>query len=134
MPADPLLDMLRRRVMPVARGCFRRDRGGRPEYQKRAVFAFTLAEREVVDAHVEGAIPDALKHCLLAAVDTLEVPRFSGLVTVRYPLVTESVPLPEQLELRPATASTLDGLFGDERPPERPPPASPAAGRARPRR
>jgi len=125
MPADPLLDMLRRRVMPVARGCFRRDRGGKPIYAKRAVFAFTLAEREVVDARVEGAIPDALKQCLLQAVDTLEVPRFSGLVTVRYPLVTESAPLPEQLELRPATAGTLDGLFGDERPFERPPPDAP---------
>lgn len=120
MPADPLLDMLRRRVMPVARGCFRRDRGGKALYAKRAVFAFTLAEREVVDARVEGAIPETLKQCLLQAVDTLEVPRFSGLVTVRYPLVTESIPLPEQLELRPATATTLDGLFGDERPPERP--------------
>jgi hypothetical protein len=134
MPADPLLDMLRRRVMPIARGCFRRDRGGKPIYAKRAVFAFTLAEREVVDARVEGAIPAPLKQCLLQAVDTLEVPRFSGLVTVHYPLVTESVPLPDQIELRPATATTLDGLFGDERPPERPPPAAPAAVRARPRR
>jgi hypothetical protein len=117
MPADPLLDMLRRRVMPVARGCFRRDRAGRAEYQKRAVFAFTLAEREVIDAHVEGKIPEALRVCLLAAVDTLEVPRFTGLVTVRYPLVTESLPLPEQIELRPATAGNLDALFGHEKPP-----------------
>jgi hypothetical protein len=134
MPADPLLDMLRRRVMPVARGCFRRDRGGRAQYQKRAVFAFTLAEREVVDAHIEGPIPEALKDCLLTAVDTLEVPRFTGLVTVRYPLITESLPLPEQLELRPATAGTLDALFGDERPPERPSPTRSAAVRPHPRR
>ena len=111
MPAEPLLDMLRRRIMPVARGCFRRDRGGRADYQKRAVFAFTLAEREVVDAKVEGHIPEGLQACLLKAVDTLEVPRFSGTVIVRYPLVTESQPLPEQVELRAATAASLDRLF-----------------------
>jgi hypothetical protein len=111
MPADPLLDMLRRRIMPVARGCFRRDRGGRPEYQKRAIFAFTLAEREVVDAKIEGKIPDALRTCLLKAVDTLDVPRFSGTVIVRYPLVTEAQPLSEQIELRATTAASLDRLF-----------------------
>ncbi|HMI90500.1 MAG TPA: hypothetical protein VK509_04010, partial [Polyangiales bacterium] len=111
MPADPLLDMLRRRIMPAARGCFRRDRAGRPDYQKRAVFAFTLAEREVVDAKIEGKIPDALRTCLLKAVDTLDVPRFSGTVIVRYPLVTESLPLPEQIELRATTAASLDRLF-----------------------
>jgi len=114
MPSDPLLDMLRRRVMPVARGCFRRDRAGRPDYAKRAVFAFTLAEREVTDARIEGSIPEALRTCLLTAVDTLEVPRFSGAVTVRYPLVTESLPRPEQVELRGATAATLDHMFGTE--------------------
>jgi hypothetical protein len=112
MPADPLLQMLRQRIMPVARGCFRRDRGGRPDYAKRAVFAFTLAEREVVDAQVEGKIPDSLRACLLAAVDTLDVPRFSGIVKVRYPLITESVPLPEQIELQARTAGKLDTLFG----------------------
>ena len=111
MPAEPLLDMLRRRIMPAARGCFRRDRAGRPDYQKRAVFAFTLAEREVVDAKIEGKIPTALRTCLLKAVDTLEVPRFSGTVIVRYPLVTESLPLPEQVELRAATAASIDRLF-----------------------
>jgi hypothetical protein len=111
MPADPLLDMLRRRIMPVARGCFRRDRAGRADYQKRATFAFTLAEREVVDAKIEGKIPDGLRTCLLKAVDTLDVPRFSGTVIVRYPLVTESLPLPEQIELRTATAASIDRLF-----------------------
>jgi hypothetical protein len=111
MPADPLLSMLRQRILPIARGCFRRDRAGRAEYQKRAVFAFTLAEREVLEARVEGSIPAALKHCLLTAVDTLEVPRFTGTVKVRYPLVTESVALPEQIELRAGTAGELDQLF-----------------------
>jgi hypothetical protein len=45
-------------------------------------------------------------------VDTLDVPRFSGVVKVRYPLITESVPLPEQVELRAGTAGSLDQLFG----------------------
>jgi hypothetical protein len=112
MPSDPLLSMLRQRVLPIARGCFRRDRAGRPDYRKRAVFAFVLAEREVVQARVEGEIPIALKQCLLAAVDTLEVPRFTGTVKVRYPLVTESVPLPDQIELQAHTAGELDRLFG----------------------
>jgi hypothetical protein len=112
MPSDPLLDMLRRRIMPVARGCFRRDRGGRSQYQKRAVFAFTLADREVVSAEVLGSIPDALRTCLLASVDSLEVPRFSGVVNVRYPLVTESAPLPEQITLDTQTAGNLDQMFG----------------------
>jgi hypothetical protein len=117
MPGDPLLSMLRQRIMPVARGCFRRDRAGRPDYATRALFVFTLAEREVVDARVEGKIPAALRSCLLAAVDTLDVPRFSGVVKVRYPLITESVPLPEQVELRAGTAGSLDQLFGS---PEKP--------------
>jgi hypothetical protein len=112
MPADPLLDMLRRRILPVARGCFRRDRAGRAKYDQRAVFAFTLAEREIVSATVEGRIAEELRRCLLAAVDSLEVPRFSGVVKVRYPLVTESVPLPEQVQLQAGTATELDGLFG----------------------
>jgi hypothetical protein len=112
MPAEPLLSMLRQRILPIARGCFRRDRAGRPIYEKRAVFAFTLADREIAMARVEGVISAALKRCLLAAVDTLEVPRFTGTVTVRYPLVTESLPLPDQIELRAGTAGELDHLFG----------------------
>jgi hypothetical protein len=111
MPADPLLDMLRRRILPVARGCFRRDRAGRADYKKRAVFAFTLAEREIVDARIEGKIPEPLRACLLRAVDTLDVPRFSGTVVVRYPLITESMPLPEQVELQAGTAADLDHMF-----------------------
>ena len=111
MPADPLLSMLRQRIMPLARGCFRRDRAGRATYQKRAVFVFALAEREVVDARVEGPIADTLRTCLLTAVDTLEVPRFSGVVKARYPLITESIPLPEQIDLRSETAAGLDRLF-----------------------
>lgn len=113
MPSEPLLAMLRQRIMPVARGCFRRDRAGQLQYQKRAVFAFTLAEREVTNAYIEGAIPAALRSCLLAAVDQLDVPRFTGIVKVRYPLTTESVERPEQIELRAQTSGELNQLFGD---------------------
>jgi hypothetical protein len=113
MPSDPLLGMLRQRILPIARGCFRRDRAGQLRYEKRAVFVFSLAEREVADAHIEGAIPEALRDCLLSAVDQLEVPRFSGVVNVRYPLITESVPAAEQVELTTTTSGTLDRLFGD---------------------
>ncbi len=114
MPEEPLLQMLRRRIMPVARGCFRRDRAGRASYDRRAVFAFTLADREVVDARVQGRIPQPLRECLLSAVDTLDVPRFSGIVKVRYPLVTESVPQPSQVDLSSGTAGEVDALFGRE--------------------
>jgi hypothetical protein len=114
MPKDPLLDMLRLRVLPIARGCFRADRKGRARSDTRAVFAFTLADREVVDAQVEGAISETLRTCLLDAVDSLEVPRFTGLVRVRYPLVTESVPEPEQIELTSTTAREVDALIGPD--------------------
>jgi hypothetical protein len=112
MPSSPLLGMLRQRIIPVARGCFRRDRAGRADYQVRAVFAFELAEREVVSAEVTGQITDALRACLLAAVDDLSVPRFSGRVVVRYPLVTERETLPSQIELTPQVAERLDALIG----------------------
>jgi hypothetical protein len=111
MPSGPLLTMLRNRIVPVARGCFRRDRAGRPDYKKRALFVFQLAEREVVSASVEGEIPPKLRDCLLSAVDTLEVPRFSGNVIVRYPLITESEPLPHQIELTPEVAEQVDSIL-----------------------
>jgi hypothetical protein len=114
MPASPLLSMLQQRIMPVARGCFRRDRAGRADYQVRATFVFTLAEREVVAARVEGAIAEALRTCLLQAVDTLAVPRFSGLVVVRYPLVTEREPLPSQVELSGHTEAELDAVIAED--------------------
>lgn len=111
MPGSPLLGMLRQRIMPIARGCFRRDRAGRPDYQVRAVFVFELAEREVVAASVQGKIEDALRSCLLQAVDGLLVPRFTGKVLVRYPLVTEREPLPSQVELTAGTAGEVDALI-----------------------
>jgi hypothetical protein len=115
MPSSPLLSMLRQRIMPVARGCFRRDRAGRADYQVRAVFEFQLADREVVSAQVQGKIADELRHCLLSAVDSLAVPRFTGKVIVRYPLATEREPLPAQVELTTDTAGRLDAVIAPER-------------------
>jgi Mg-chelatase subunit ChlD len=114
MPSDPLLDMLRLRVMPFARDCFRRDRAGKSNYQLRAVFVFALAEREVVSAGVEGQIPEPLRQCLMGAVDTLDVPRFTGTVEVRYPLVTESVPKAEQIQLTQVAAQAIDSVIGED--------------------
>jgi hypothetical protein len=111
MPQSPLLTMLRRRILPVARGCFRRDRAGRLDYELRAVFEFALAEQEVVAAQVTGKLPAALRDCLLATVDSLEVPRFSGTVLVRYPLHTQAETLAEQIELSPGTAGEVDRLL-----------------------
>jgi hypothetical protein len=108
MPGSPLLSMLRQRILPVARGCFRRDRAGRADYQVRAVFEFELADREINWARVQGTIAEPLRACLLASVDSLAVPPFTGRVVVRYPLITEREPLPSQIELTPQTASQLD--------------------------
>jgi hypothetical protein len=111
MPGSPLLSMMRQRILPAARGCFRKDRAGRPDYQVRAVFEFQLADREVVSARVQGKIADALRTCLLTAVDSLAVPRFTGKVLVRYPLVTEKEPLPAQVELSTEAAGDVDTVL-----------------------
>ena len=111
MPSDPLLEMLRNRIIPVARDCFRRDRAGRADYAVRAVFHFELAEQEVVDARVEGAIESRLRECLISAVDTLLVPRFTGIVRVSYPLRTLREALPVRLELSDVAAREVDQLI-----------------------
>jgi len=111
MPKSPLLSMLRKRIIPIARGCFRRDRAGRLDYKVRAEFHFRLAEREVVSAYIKGRIKERLRKCLLSAVDALDVPYFSGNVIVRYPLVTESEPLPEQIELSTEAAREVDSII-----------------------
>jgi hypothetical protein len=61
---------------------------------------------------VQGTIAQDLRDCLLTAVDSLAVPRFTGRVVVRYPLVTEREPLPSQIELAPETAGEIDRLTG----------------------
>lgn len=114
MPSSPLLTMLRQRIIPVARGCFRRDRAGRLDYQKRAMFVFRLADREVVAADVKGKISKRLHSCLLSAMDTLDVPYFSGNVIVRYPLITEAEALPHEIELTPEVACQVDSVLSKD--------------------
>jgi len=111
MPASPLLSMLRQRILPVARACFRRDRAGRAEYELRAVFELELSNQEVTDAVVTGEVPEPLRTCLIDAADRLEVPLFTGAVRARYPLRTQSEPLPEEIELSPAIKADLDRLL-----------------------
>ena len=60
-----------------------------------------------------GKIAQPLRDCLLTAVDTLAVPRFSGRVVVRYPLVTERETLPSQIELAPEISKEVDRLTGE---------------------
>ncbi|MCG8555253.1 MAG: hypothetical protein MJD61_08180 [Proteobacteria bacterium] len=110
MPAGPLRQMLRRRVLPVARGCFRRDRAGRADYAVRAVFAFELANREVMSVQVEGDLGPELRACLQHAVDGLEVPRFTGRVIVRYPLVTLAESSEAVIELPEDLATAVDSV------------------------
>ncbi|MFW5925431.1 MAG: hypothetical protein ACOCV4_04645 [Myxococcota bacterium] len=107
LPARTMLGMLRRRVLPVARRCFREDRRGRTDYAVRAELVFRLAEREVVDARVQGELSERLRTCLLEAVDTLDVPRFEGTVAVRYPVYTEAAPEPPRIELESPVADEI---------------------------
>jgi len=113
VPSATVLGMLRQRVVPVARRCFRRDRAGRADYAVRAVFEFRLEDREVLDARVEGEITDALRRCLRDAVEQLLVPAFDGVVVVRYPVHTQREPPPRAIELTPTVAEELDRALGD---------------------
>jgi len=105
--------MLRRRVVPVARQCFRRDRAGRADYSVRAIFEFRLAEREVVGVEVRGRIREPLRRCLLEAVTALDVPRFSDTVLVRYPLRTQREERAPTIELIPEVAQEVDRVLGE---------------------
>ena len=114
VPAETLLQMLRSRIIPVARGCFRRDRAGRIDYSQRATFAFRLADREVIEAEVEGEIDDALRACLGEAIDRLDVPYFEGEVAVRYPLHTEPGQRPPPIQIERRVLDAVDRVAGDE--------------------
>ena len=113
IPAETVLRMLRRRVQPVARRCFRRDRAGRLDYAVRAEFVIRLEDRELTEARVDGEISDELRACLASAVHDLEIPRFRGAVIVRYPLYTERVPRPPTIELVPEVARQVDAVTID---------------------
>lgn len=108
LPVASLLSMLRQRIIPVARGCFRDDRAGRASYQTRAVFHFRLRDREVQDASVEGRIDPELRSCLARALDGLEIPPFDGTIRVRYPIYTAPQLPPPTLTLDPAVADAVD--------------------------
>jgi hypothetical protein len=112
VPAETVLGMLRARLVPAARACLRDDRAGRADHAVRAVLAFALEDREIVRADVEGALSDALRACLRDALDRLDVPRFSGVVAVRYPIYTEGVAPPPTVELGEATAGEFDRVLG----------------------
>lgn len=110
LPERSLLTLLRQRIVPAARGCFRNDRRGRPSYQRRAVFEFSLADREIITATISGTIPASLRACLTEAMDTLEIPRFDGTIRVRYPIYTAPRLPPPTLSLHPDTADAVDAV------------------------
>jgi hypothetical protein len=114
LPARSLLEMLRQRIVPVARACFRDDRAGRPAYSTRATFEFELADREVVRADVQGRIAPELRACLSSAVDGLDIPRFDGTVSVRYPLYTRAEPARPTLRLDADVADAIDAIAPEE--------------------
>lgn len=114
VPAETLLSLLRARVIPKARGCFRDDRRGQRAYSRRAVMSFRLAEREVTAMEVKGELSGPLRQCLSRALDDLEVPSFEGVVTADYPLTVEAAPNEPVLHLTGDLEQRLDALF-DER-------------------
>jgi hypothetical protein len=48
---------------------------------------------------------------LIDAADRLEVPLFTGVVRARYPLRTQSEPLPDEIELSSGVVADLDRLL-----------------------
>jgi hypothetical protein len=117
IPKATVASMLRHRVIPVARRCLRRDRAGRLDYSVRATFHFRLADREVVEGAIRGNLTDDLRACLQQAIDSLDVPRFSGVVEVTYPIYTKRAPDAPRIEIRPDVAGRVDDLFGRDEPP-----------------
>ena len=113
VPAETLLSMLRGRVVPAARACFRADRAGRANYSVRASLSFELADREILSTTIGGELAPTLRACLFEAVERLEVPRFEGTVVVRYPVYTEGTPPPPTIELSAGAARGVDRTFGD---------------------
>jgi len=107
-PARDLLEILRTRLLPGARGCLRRDRAGRPDYGVRAVFELSFVDRELEGADVAGAISPELRHCLLEATDSLEVPALPSRVHVRYPIATRPEPRPTPTPLPAELAAEVE--------------------------
>ncbi|GAB4216903.1 MAG: hypothetical protein OHK0013_43910 [Sandaracinaceae bacterium] len=110
LSAGALLRTLRRRIMPRARDCFRSDRRGRASYSTEVALVLTLADQEIVDVRAEGAIEPALRACMVAAADALEVPAFDGVIVARWPLYSRPELPPPTLELHPDLASAIDRI------------------------
>lgn len=116
LPEASLLRLLRQRIVPAARGCFRDDRRGRPSYQRRAVFSFRVADREVTESSVEGQLAEELRRCLSDAMDTLDIPPFEGSVQVRYPIYTAPRLPPPVLSLDADVADAVDAAASSPQP------------------
>ncbi|MFK8003816.1 MAG: hypothetical protein AB8H86_29910 [Polyangiales bacterium] len=112
--SEPVLSLLRSRLIPAARACLRSDRRGREDHSVRAVYELTLADQEVVSAAVRGEMPDALRVCLRDAAGRLEVPAFAGRVQIRYPLYTQGVTPAPSVALDGAAGAAVDATFGNE--------------------
>lgn len=110
IPKATVRTMLRQRLVPPARLCFRQDRRGRADHARRAEFVLRLAEREIMEARVEGDLPQELRRCLLAAVDALDVPYFEGVVIVRYPVYTQRAPEEPSVELEAPVRHQVDAV------------------------
>ena len=110
LPPRALLDQLRRRVVPVARGCFRDDRRGRADYSTRATIHAVLSDRELSEVRVEGEISSALSSCIAGAFAGLDVPRFDGTLELRWGLYTEAEPPPPTMHLSPDLSRAVDRI------------------------
>jgi hypothetical protein len=113
VPPEVLLDNLRSRIIPAARGCLRDERRGRLDHAVRAVFRFRLEDREVTRAEVEGNLDETLRACLMTTIDTLDVPRFEGAIVVSYPIYTQRVEALPAIEIAPDVEERLRILFGE---------------------
>jgi hypothetical protein len=120
MPAESVLDMLRTQLVPRARACLRSDRKGRGDYAVGLTFRALFARREVLEAAVEGDVPEALRSCLLALLPKLRVPAFSGGVRVRYPIHTQREPPAPSIELTPEVETQVSRALAAPTPRQEP--------------
>jgi hypothetical protein len=112
MPKESVLSMLRNQLVPQARACLRTDRKGRGDYAVALTFHALFADREAYEVRVEGAIPDALRKCLVELVPRLRVPAFSGRIRVRYPIHTEREPESPVIELEGEALEQVNRVIG----------------------
>jgi hypothetical protein len=119
-PSRALHRSLLRSVVPQLRECFRRDRRGRAAYSTRAQLTLLIADQEVQDVRVEGEITDALRACMVSAIDALDVPAFDGAILARWPVFTEASTPPPRIELHPDLSSAIDELAPQVAIPNRP--------------